>query len=74
MLNPKFSAVFDYGCLAELALREAANMPIFRGKPLVIEAVYADESQTYFEGIRVCVDESNESPAQKCANPETNLN
>ena len=61
-IKPVISATFDIGCLAELALREASKMPVFEGKDLQFVAVYYNNEDTFFEGIKVTAVEPEEEP------------
>jgi len=59
--TPKISVTFDIGCLDRLALKEAQNIPMFKGKTLESETVFSELGEQYFEGIKVTAIEKGES-------------
>lgn len=61
MKNPtaEISITFDIGMLAQLALKEASKMRIFKGKELSSEAVFYNDDETMFNGIKIIATDPN---------------
>jgi hypothetical protein len=51
--SPIISVTFDLGCLAELAMKQASTMPMFKDVELFSRAEFETHHEEYFVGITI---------------------